>query len=71
MSDHTYSVNEIVGTSPEGIEQAIENGLGRMSKTVRNLDWFETTEIRGHLADDGRPAHYQASLKVGFRMEGD
>ena len=70
MSDHTYSVNEIVGTSPEGIEQAIENGLGRMSKTVRNLDWFEVVSI-AQLGDDGRPAHYQASLKVGFRMEGD
>jgi dodecin len=69
MSDHVYSVSEIVGTSPEGIEPAIENALARARKTLRNLDWFETTEIRGHLGDDGEILHWQVTLKLGFRME--
>jgi flavin-binding protein dodecin len=67
--NHTYSISEIVGSSNEGIEQAIDNGLGRMSKTIKNLDWFEVASIRGRLGDDGAVAHYQVTLKVGFRME--
>jgi dodecin len=69
MSDHVYSVSEIVGTSPDSIEKAIENALTRARKTLRNLDWFEVVEIRGHLGGDGTLDHYQVSLKVGFRME--
>ena len=69
MNDHVYSVSEIVGTSPDGIEPAIENALVRARKTLRNLDWFETTEIRGHLDDDGEVLHWQVTLKLGFRME--
>ncbi len=69
MSDNVYAISEIAGSSTEGIEQAIENALGRARKTLRNLDWFETTEIRGHLGDDGTVAHYQVALKVGFKME--
>lgn len=69
MSDNVYAISEIAGSSSEGIEQAIDNALGRARQTLRNLDWFETTEIRGHLADDGSVAHYQVSLKLGFRME--
>lgn len=68
MSDHTYRVTEIVGTSPESVEQAIRNGITRANKTLRNLDWFETTEIRGHLAD-GEIKHFQVTLKVGFRLD--
>ncbi|MFI5623594.1 dodecin [Nocardioides sp. NPDC051685] len=68
MSSHTYRVTEIVGTSDEGLEQAIRNGVGRASKTLRNLDWFEVTQIRGHVDDDGIQ-HFQVGLKVGFRME--
>ena len=68
MSDHTYRVTEIVGTSPESVQQAIRNGVARASQTLRNLDWFETTEIRGHLAD-GEIKHFQVTLKVGFRLD--
>ena len=70
MSSHTYRVTEIVGTSDEGLEQAIRNGVGRASKTLRHLDWFEVTQIRGHVDDDDIQ-HFQVGLKVGFRMEDD
>jgi dodecin len=69
MSDNVYSVSEIVGTSKEGVEAAIENALGRARKTLRNLDWFEVIDIRGHLDDAGEVEHYQVTLKLGFRME--
>ncbi|MBS1846455.1 MAG: dodecin domain-containing protein [Actinobacteria bacterium] len=69
MSDNVYSVSEIVGTSPDGVEAAVRNALSRARKTLRNLDWFETTEIRGHLDDDGEIEHWQVTLKLGFRME--
>ncbi|MEU0384645.1 dodecin [Streptomyces chartreusis] len=68
MSNHTYRVTEIVGTSPDGVDQAIRNGIGRASETLRNLDWFEVTEVRGRL-EDGQIAHWQVELKVGFRLE--
>jgi hypothetical protein len=68
MSDHTYRVTEIVGTSPDSVQQAIRNGVARASKTLRNLDWFETTEIRGHIVD-GDVANFQVTMKVGFRLE--
>jgi flavin-binding protein dodecin len=68
MSDHTYRVTEIVGTSPDSIERAISNGIDRASKTLRNLDWFETVEVRGHIVD-GAIAHYQVTMKVGFRLD--
>jgi flavin-binding protein dodecin len=69
MSDHVYRVTEIVGTSPESMEQAIRNGIERASTTVRHLDWFEVTQVRGAVAD-GRVAHFQVGLKIGFRLEG-
>lgn len=68
MSNHTYRVTEIVGTSPESIDQAIRNGVARASETVRNLDWFEVVSVRGEL-EDGAVAHFQVTLKVGFRLE--
>ena len=68
MTDRTYRVTEIVGTSPEGVDQAIRNGIGRANATLRNLDWFEVTEIRGHLVD-GAVDHFQVGLKVGFRLD--
>jgi flavin-binding protein dodecin len=70
MSDNTYSISEIVGTSTEGVEQAIDNGLTRMSKTIKNLDWFEVVSVRGQIDDSGGVAFYQVTVKVGFRMEG-
>ncbi|MFE2971338.1 dodecin [Streptomyces sp. NPDC059340] len=68
MSDHTYRVTEIVGTSHEGVDQAIRNGITRASQTLRNLDWFEITQVRGQIVD-GEIEHYQVGLKVGFRLE--
>ena len=68
MSDRTYVVNEIVGTSPESIQQAVRNGVSRASKTLRNLDWFELVEVRGAI-EDGEVAHFQVTLKVGMRLE--
>ncbi|MFP8886310.1 MULTISPECIES: dodecin [Streptomyces] len=70
MSSHTYRVTEIVGTSHEGVDQAIRNGITRASETLRNLDWFEVTQVRGNISD-GRIEHYQVGLKVGFRLEGE
>lgn len=69
MTNHVYSLSEIVGSSPSSVEEAIDNALGRARKTLRNLDWFQVTEIRGHLAEDGTVGHYQVTLKLGFRME--
>jgi hypothetical protein len=66
--DNVYSVSEIVGSSKESIDDAIRQAMARASKTLRNLDWFEVNEIRGHL-DDGEICHFQVSLKVGFRLE--
>jgi flavin-binding protein dodecin len=68
MSDRTYRVTEIVGTSPEGVEPAIRNAIHRAAQTLRHLDWFEVTQVRG-LITDGEVAHFQVGLKVGFRLE--
>ncbi len=68
MSDHVYRITEVVGSSSESVQQAIENGLERVSRTVRNVEWFEATEIRGRV-QDGAVASYQVSLKVGFQLE--
>ena len=69
MSDErTYKVTEVVGTSPDSIDQAIRNGVGKAAQTLRNLNWFEVTELRGHLRD-GEVAHFQVTMKVGFRLE--
>ncbi|MFE9642912.1 dodecin [Streptomyces sp. NPDC006365] len=68
MTDHTYRVTEIVGSSTEGVDQAIRNGIARASRTLRHLDWFEVTEVRGQI-ENGQIEHYQVGLKVGFRLE--
>ncbi|MFF1510922.1 dodecin [Streptomyces sp. NPDC058326] len=68
MSNHTYRVTEIVGTSTEGVDEAIRNGIDRAAQTLRGLDWFEVTQVRGHIVD-GSIEHYQVGLKVGFRLE--
>ncbi|MEE6287004.1 dodecin [Georgenia sp. MJ173] len=70
MDNNTYRVTEIVGTSPEGVDHAIRSGIERASKTIRNLDWFEVTQVRGHI-ENGAIAHYQVGLKVGFRLDDD
>lgn len=68
MSDHVYRVTEIVGSSPDSLQQAIRNGVSRAGRTLRNLDWFEVTEIRGQV-ENGEVAHFQVGMKVGFRLE--
>ena len=68
MSEHTYRVTEIVGSSPEGVDQAVRNGLERAAATLRNLDWFEVTDIRGAFKDDA-VGWFQVTMKVGFRLE--
>ncbi|MEE1622682.1 dodecin [Zafaria sp. Z1313] len=68
MSNHVYSVSEIVGTSPDGVESAVRNAVAQASRTLRHLDWFEVTEIRGHLKD-GEVADWQVGIKLGFRIE--
>ncbi|MCX4751400.1 dodecin family protein [Kitasatospora sp. NBC_01287] len=68
MSEHTYRVTEIVGSSHEGTDAAIRNALTRASQTLRNIDWFEVVQVRGHVAD-GAIQHFQATVKVGFRLE--
>jgi dodecin len=68
VSNRTYRVTEIVGTSPDGVDQAIRNGIQRAGQTLRHIDWFEITQIRGH-AVDGEVEHFQVGMKVGFRLE--
>ncbi len=68
MPDNTYRVTEIVGTSETGVDDAIKGAVGRAARTLRGLDWFEVTEIRGHI-EDGAVAHVQVGLKVGFKLE--
>lgn len=68
MSNHTYSISEIVGTSTEGVDDAVRNGIAKASQTLRNLDWFEVKEVRGHL-EDGKIADWQVTIKIGFRLE--
>ena len=70
MASHTYRVTELVATSEVRLEGAIRNGLGRAAQTLRHLDWYEVTQIRGH-AEGGDVQHFQVGLKVGFRMEDD
>ena len=68
MSSRTYRLTEVVGTSPEGIDQAIRNGVARASQSLRHLDWFEVTDVRGYVRD-GAVDHFQVTMKVGFRLE--
>ena len=67
--DHTYKIVEITGTSPAGVTEAIQSGVTRAAQTLRNLDWIEVTGIRGHILE-GTVAHFQVTMKVGFRLEG-
>jgi hypothetical protein len=68
VSDHVYSISEIVGSSTESVDDAIRKAVRRTSATVRNVEWFTTQEIRGHIVD-GEVAHFQVTLKVGFRLD--
>jgi flavin-binding protein dodecin len=66
-TEHTYKVVELVGSSGESIQQAVDNAIGRAGQTLRHLDWFEVKEIRGTISD-GKAAWYQVKLGVGFRV---
>ena len=68
MSDNVYKILEIIGTSSKGTDDAIQNAVARASKTLKNLDWFEVIETRGHLVN-GKIGHFQVTLKIGFRLE--
>jgi flavin-binding protein dodecin len=68
MSNHTYKLIELVGSSTESSDDAIRNAIERANQSLRHMDWFEVTETRGHL-QDGKVAHFQVKLKVGIRLE--
>ena len=70
MTNRTYRVTEVVGTSPEGIDAAIKNAISRASQTLRHLDWFEVVGVRGQIKDDA-VEHFQVTMKLGFRLEDD
>ena len=69
MSDNVYSVTELYGSSSDSIEKAIENAVSTASASLRNLDWFEVTQVRGHI-EDGAVGHWQVTIKVGFTLDG-
>jgi flavin-binding protein dodecin len=68
MSDKVYSVTEIVGSSQASIDDAIRKAVATAGRSLRNLDWFEVTQVRGHI-ENGKVAHFQVGLKIGFRYE--
>ena len=68
MEDHVYRVIEIAGSSQKSIEDAIQTAVGRASRTLRNLRWFEVIQTRGHL-EGGKIQHYQVTLKIGFTID--
>lgn len=68
MSDHVYSVTEVYGSSADSLDAAIRNAIKTASKSLRNLEWFEVSEIRGHIVE-GDVGHYQVGVKLGFRYE--
>jgi len=68
MSNHVYKLLELTGSSAVGIEDAVQAAIAKANETVRNIHWFEVTETRGHVAD-GKVAHWQVSLKIGFTLE--
>lgn len=68
MSHHVYKILELTGSSPSGIEDAVNTAIAKASETVRNLHWFEVVETRGHI-EGGKVAHWQVTVKVGFTLE--
>jgi flavin-binding protein dodecin len=69
QDDHIYRVIELAGTSDKSIEDAVSSAIARANKTIRNLRWFELIQTRGNI-ENGKIAHFQVTLKVGFTMEG-
>jgi dodecin len=68
MSEHVYKIVELTGSSPKSIEDAIRNAVDRAGRTLRNLRWFEVTDMRGHI-EDGAVGHFQVTVKVGFTLD--
>jgi flavin-binding protein dodecin len=68
MSDHIYKKIELVGSSSNGIEDAVNNAITRAGKTIRNMKWFEVGEVRGHL-ENNKVAYWQVTVKVGFTLD--
>jgi len=68
MSHHVYKTIELTGSSPSGIEDAVNSAIAKANETVRNMQWFEVVETRGHI-QGGKVAHWQVTLKVGFTLE--
>jgi flavin-binding protein dodecin len=68
MSDHVYRLSEIVGSSTVSVDDAIRTAVKKASETVRHIEWFQTSEIRGQVVD-GDVAHFQVTMKIGFRVE--
>ncbi|SPJ35357.1 dodecin [Kushneria phyllosphaerae] len=68
MSDHVYKSIELTGSSETSIEEAVQNALTKASESVKNMQWFQVTETRGHIEND-RVGHWQVSIKVGFTLE--
>jgi dodecin len=68
MPDHVYRIIEVAGSSEKNIEDAIQNAVGRAARTLRQVGWFEVVQTRGHI-EDGKVAHYQVTLKIGFTLD--
>ena len=68
MSEHSYRLVEVVGSSPDGIDQAIKNAVEDAAKTLRNIHWFQVVETRGHV-ENGKVAHFQVTVKIGFTLD--
>jgi dodecin len=68
MADHVYKKIELTGSSPNSIEEAVQNAIARASQTIRQMRWFEVTETRGYI-EDGQIAHWQVTVKIGFTLE--
>jgi dodecin len=68
MSDNIYKKIELVGSSPNGVEDAVNNAISRAGKTIRNMNWFEVAEVRGQI-EDNKVAHWQVTVKVGFTLD--
>ncbi len=68
MTDHVYKIIEVAGSSAKGTDDAIHNAISKAAETLKNLDWFEVVETRGHITD-GKVSHYQVKIKIGFRLQ--
>jgi dodecin len=69
MPENTYKIVDVVGVSEDSVQQAVRNALKKASQTLRNIDWFEVTEVRGSVKNNSEPI-FQVSVKIGFRLEG-